>query len=310
MKTVKFIASDGTRLYCSLWDDVRNPIGVVQIIHGMDEHVLRYDRFARYLNQNGYIVFGDDHRGHGRTAGTSDNIGKTDGNSDIFMAIVSDENEILKYLCRTYDLPVLLFGHSYGSFITQRLMQKTHLCAAGVCLSGTAKYPRAILRFATGVAQIGQKLFGRDAPARLLERALPIRGARASQYLTRDKIQSALHDADPMRAKYFSYGFYYSLFKNLLRLTYNAPQNMPLLIISGSRDIVSLNSRLATALYRTYQANNMKNLTVVIYPDARHELLMDINYADVQRDVLDFFNSVVNARCCANIRETQRDYPL
>lgn len=293
MKTTEFITSDGTRLYCSLWDDVRNPIGVVQIIHGMDEHVSRYDRFARYLNQNGYIVFGDDHRGHGRTAGSPDKIGKTDGDPDMFMSIVSDEYEILKYLCRKYDLPVFLFGHSYGSFITQRLMQKTDLCAAGVCLSGTAKYPRGVLTFARDIAWMGQKLFGPDAPARLIEATLPIRGRHADKYLTRDAHQAALRDADPMRTKYFSYGFYYSLFKNLLQLTYDIKRNMPLLIISGSRDIVSMNSRLATALYRTYHANDMNNLTIIIYPNARHELLMDTNYADVQRDVLDFFNSII-----------------
>ena len=105
--------------------------------------------------------------------------------------------------------------------------------------------------------------------------------------------QAALRDDDPMRTKYFSYGFYYSLFKNLLQLTYDIKRNMPLLIISGSRDIVSMNSRLATALYRTYHANDMNNLTIIIYPNARHELLMDTNYADVQRDVLDFFNSII-----------------
>lgn len=296
MTTEFFVARDGRRLVCTLWDNVTRPIGVVQIVHGMDEHVERYNRFARYMNQNGYIVFGDDHRGHGRTAGAAKNIGKTGGDADMFMAIVSDEIEILNYLLKKYDLPVFLFGHSYGSFITQRVLMQTDLCTAGVCLSGSAKYPHWMLDIATAAAWIGQKLFGPDAPARAIEMFLPIRGAHAAKYLTRDPHQAALRDADKMRAKYFSYGFYYSLFKNLMTLDGGANRNTPLLIISGSRDIVSLNSRLAMSLYRAYQSHSLDNLTIIIYPDTRHELLMDINYADVQRDVLDFFNSVVTAQ--------------
>lgn len=64
MPEVIFTARDGKHLFCTLWDNVRHPIGVVQIIHGMDEHVDRYDRFAKFMNKNGYIVFGDDHRAH------------------------------------------------------------------------------------------------------------------------------------------------------------------------------------------------------------------------------------------------------
>lgn len=294
MNTVVLAARDGTQLVCSLWDDVRCPIGVVQIIHGMDEHVSRYDRFARYMNQNGYIVFGDDHRAHGRTAGAPQNIGKTGNTPDLFMAIVSDELAILKYLKNKYDLPVLVFGHSYGSFITQRLMQETNLAAAGVCLSGSAKYPHGMLRIAAATAWIGEHMFGRDAPARAIELFMPIRRAHAGKYLTRDQHQIALRNADPMRARHFSYGFYYSLFRNLLQLTGTADRKIPLLIISGSRDIVSQNSRLAMSLYRTYRAQNLNHLTIIIYPDARHELLMDTNYADVQRDVLEFFNNVLH----------------
>lgn len=295
MKEIKFNARDGKILMCSLWDNVPHPVGVVQIIHGMDEHVMRYDRFANFLNKHGYIVFGDDHRAHGRTAGVVTNIGKTNGERDLFTATVDDEIEITKYLRRKYKLPVLLFGHSYGSFITQRIIQEPNLAAAGACLSGSAKYPLALLAPMATTAFIGMKLFGPDAPARFLEYFSPIRGRtmRGDSRLTRDTVQVAAHDADPMRAQYFSYGFYYSLFKNLIKLSGYANQNLPMLIISGGRDMVSLNGRFANSLYRMYRAGGVENLTFIIYPGARHELLMETNFAQVQRDVLKFFNSVV-----------------
>ena len=295
MKEIKFNARDGKILMCSLWDNVPHPVGVVQIIHGMDEHVMRYDRFAFFLNKHGYIVFGDDHRAHGRTAGVATNIGKTNGERDLFTATVDDEIEITKYLRRKYKLPVLLFGHSYGSFITQRIIQEPNLAAAGACLSGSAKYPLALLAPMAMAAFIGMKLFGPDAPARFLEYFSPIRGRtmRGDSRLTRDTVQVAAHDADPMRAQYFSYGFYYSLFKNLIKLSGYANQKLPMLIISGGRDMVSLNGRFANSLYRMYRAGGVENLTFIIYPGARHELLMETNFAQVQRDVLKFFNSVV-----------------
>jgi len=295
MKEIKFNARDGKILMCSLWDNVPHPVGVVQIIHGMDEHVMRYDRFAIFLNKHGYIVFGDDHRAHGRTAGVVTNIGKTNGERDLFTATVDDEIEITKYLRRKYKLPVLLFGHSYGSFITQRIIQEPNLAAAGACLSGSAKYPLALLAPMATAAFIGMKLFGPDAPARFLEYFSPIRGRtmRGDSRLTRDTVQVAAHDADPMRAQYFSYGFYYSLFKNLIKLSGYANQKLPMLIISGGRDMVSLNGRFANSLYRMYRAGGVENLTFIIYPGARHELLMETNFAQVQRDVLKFFNSVV-----------------
>lgn len=297
MQEIIFIARDGKRLVCTLWNKVKRPVGIVQIIHGMDEHVRRYDRFAKFLNRNGYIVFGDDHRAHGKTASEISKIGQPDDDKDLFMSTVMDELEIMKYLKQKYDLPLLLFGHSYGSFITQRIMQESDLCAAGVCLSGSAKYPAALLAFACCAAYIGQRLFGPNAPARLIEFFSPIRGkANGTSKLTRDQKQAAKHDSDPMHAKYFSYGFYYSLFKNLIRLNGHVNLHIPLLIISGGRDMVSMNSKFASRLYRMYKAQDMDNLTLIIYPDARHELLMEINYAQVQRDILKFFNSVVRKR--------------
>lgn len=294
MQEVKFTARDGKQLFCTLWDDVKNPVAVVQIIHGMDEHVGRYDRFAKFLNKNGYIVFGDDHRAHGRTASDISKIGQPDGDSDLFLSTVNDEIAISKYLKKKYKIPVLIFGHSYGSFITQRIMEEPDLIAAGVCLAGTAKYPATLIIPGLIAAFVGKKLFGPDAPARFIEYFSPIRNKTGGvSKLTRDNKQAKIHDSDPMRARYFSYGFYYSLFKNLLMLSGYTNVNLPILIISGSRDLVSMNSRFATSLYRMYKTANVKNVNIIIYPGARHELLMETNFAQVQRDILKFFNSVV-----------------
>ena len=264
MKETIFTTTDGQKLACVIWDTVKNPVGVVQIIHSIDEHIRRYDNFAKYLNKNGYIVFGNDHRVNGKTGGI--------GQDDIFMSIVNDEIQILEYLKSKYKLSVFLFGHSYGSFITQRVMECSDLCAAGVCISDSAQFPLWFLRLGAMIAWVGAKLRGPNAPAKLLEHFSPIR--------------------DTIHTEYFSYGFYYSLFHNLIQISYNVNCNMPILIISGGADLVSRNASLVGGLYKAYQAHNIENLTVIIYPDVRHELLTELNYPDIQRDILDFFNSV------------------
>ena len=293
MKQHIFIADDGKRIVCSVWDNVKKPIGVVQIIHGMDEDVQRYDSFARFLNKNRYIVFGDDHRGHGRTAGTIKKIGKTDGHTDIFAATVADELGILNYLKRKYRLPVFIFGHGYGSFITQTLLGRTKLCTAGVCMAGSARYSCAMLWVACAVAWVGKTIWGKDACARFIEFWSPVRGILYGEAtsMSRDTAEIKRRQKTNSPRKCFSYGFYYSLFKNLTHIDFDTCPTMPLLIISGGRDIVSLNGRLARALYNAYNVHDLQNLTLIIYPDARHELLFDLDRETVQNDILEFLNN-------------------
>lgn len=258
MKQEYFTAQDGVRLLCQLWCGDGPVRGVVQIITGTDPDIKQYARFARFLVQNGYAVFVSSHR--------------QEHDTDIYSAIVSDELEILHYLKTKFNVPVFLFGYGFGSFITQSLMDRTNLCAAGVCMASTGRYSRAFLWAGLSVSWIGQSLWGRDACARFID------------------------FFSPLRDKCFSYGFYYSLFKNLMRLNYISCPDMPLLIISGGRDSYCLNGRLAMSLYRAYGGDNVENLTLIIYPGARHELLHDDNYNDVYRDILEFLDNSLKTK--------------
>src|SRR5690554_3752508 len=135
MREFIFTSFDNTKLNCALWERVKEPKGVIQIIHGMNSHAKRYHDFAKKLNQNGYIVFADDHRGHGKTAG-EDKLGQV--GKDNFNNCVKDQIEFTKTLKQKYNLPVQLFAHSYGSFLAQRCIQLAGDLIDGVILSGSA----------------------------------------------------------------------------------------------------------------------------------------------------------------------------
>lgn len=295
MKEVIFIAKDKTKIFCTLWDNVKKPVGVVQIIHGMNEYINRYDKFAEFLNKNGFIVFGDNHRAHGRTASSIDKIGTTDGNKDLFKAILSDELEILSYLNQKYNLPVMLFGHSYGSFITQALIEKTKKHKA-VCLCGSAKFWQIYLFLGKYIAWLGEKISGKDSDADIIELMSPTRNKRNGESrLTNDKKQAQEFEHNKYFKKKFSYGFYYSLFNNLLHLHRGRlSKTIPMFIISGGEDAVSWDGFLAKHLYNTYKKIGVKNIFIKIYPKDKHELLNELNYKEVQADILNFFIKYLN----------------
>ena len=135
MKPEKFTSFDNTILQCYLWNDVKNPKGVVQISHGMAEHARRYDAFAQFLNANGYIVFADDHRAHGMTSTKQSKKGIYGYHKgDIYNDTVRDEIAITAHLKERFGLPVVYLGHSYGSMLGQRYIEmKNDSCGAILC---------------------------------------------------------------------------------------------------------------------------------------------------------------------------------
>ncbi|EAD8144338.1 alpha/beta hydrolase, partial [Listeria monocytogenes] len=143
-KQMKLKATDGLDLHLHIWDEVKNPVGVVQIVHGMAEHGARYGLFAERLNQAGYIVVADDHRGFGKSAIDEASLGHLDGETG-FQNMVEDEAVVRTYLKESYpELPYFIFAHSMGSFIIRTFMAKHQV--DGVILSGSGLQPIALLK--------------------------------------------------------------------------------------------------------------------------------------------------------------------
>ena len=169
MKTINLQGYNNFELVGYLWDKVDKPKGVVQIIHGMQEHARRYSDLAKFLNNNGYIVFASDLRGHGQTA-LKNNMAFGYSNGDIFLEIVKDQMLITDYLTKKYKLPVSILGHSFGSFIAQRYMIENGFKVKNVILSGST-YTNSIQYKAGYLISSIQKFFGlKKKPAKLIEK--------------------------------------------------------------------------------------------------------------------------------------------
>lgn len=285
------------RLY--VWDEVEKPIGIVQIVHGMAEHMARYDAFARFLNSRGFIALGDDHRGHGKTCG-ADRLGIVP-EGDCYEDTLHDEIMISDYATNEWkDLPLFVFGHSYGSFLTQGYLQQAGERAKAVVLCGSAKQDGLDAKFGRIVANLQCALYGKDKPAKLI-RKLSFGSydkkfkdeKKAFAWGNRDDREREKYLADPMCDFTLSLGFYKSFFNALGRIykkenLEKVPKDVPLFIISGDRDPVGGDGKLVSKLADTYREIGVKDVEIKLYKDARHELTNELNKEEVFEDVAAF----------------------
>ena len=303
MKEFNFTGFNDYPINLAVWDQVEGEIkGVVQILHGMVEHIKRYDEFARFLNAHGYVVLGDDHRGHGVTAQGSLGV-VPDG--DCFADTVEDAILIGKYARETYKAPLLVFGHSYGSFLTQRYIQKCGEMKA-VVLCGSACMDIPDVKAGLCVAKMQAALFGEKKKANLIRKMSfgPYNNAfkeekKENAWLTRDDVRREAYNADPMCNYTMSIGFYTSFFSALSKLyspeaLSGISKDLPVFIISGDRDPVGGMGKLINRLYEVYKDNGLSHIEVKLYPEARHELLNELCREEVMSDVLTFYEGVLN----------------
>lgn len=303
MKEFNFTGFGDYPINLAVWDQVEGEIkGVVQILHGMVEHIKRYDEFARFLNAHGYVVLGDDHRAHGVTAQGSLGV-VPDG--DCFADTVEDAILIGKYARETYKAPLLVFGHSYGSFLTQRYIQKCGEMKA-VVLCGSACMDIPDVKAGLCVAKMQAALFGEKKKANLIRKMSfgPYNNAfkeekKENAWLTRDDVRREAYNADPMCNYTMSIGFYTSFFSALSKLyspeaLSGISKDLPVFIISGDRDPVGGMGKLINRLYEVYKDNGLSHVEVKLYPEARHELLNELCREEVMGDVLTFYDGVLN----------------
>ena len=303
MKEITFKSFDGKALSCFLWVDVQNPIGIIQLVHGLTSHTRRYADFAEALNKSGFIVFGDDHRMNGATAGI-ENLGKA--GYDNFNENVEDELEITRMLKERYSLPVQLFSHSYGSFLAQRYIEKEKSLINGVIMSGSAHMGGARLLFGKAITFFQRLLFDVHAPGRMFYK---ITFSLNDKYFKDDKIKNAwisrdfkeveTFNGDPLCDFIMSHGFFYSLMRGLYDVyrrenLKSIRKDLPVLIMSGDKDPLGGMGEKVRKLNALYLELGL-NVSMKLYENVRHELTSDFESERIIGDITSFFKSNLQA---------------
>lgn len=302
MNSSYFNSYDGKKIFLHKWDDVSNPIGVVQIFHGMAEHGGRYDTFAKYLNERGYIVYADDHRGHGKTADSIEKLGYIGDNG--FDSIVEDEYFITKEIKSKYpSLPIFIFAHSFGSFIGQEYINRYSNEVNGVILSGSAKRDGLGIDIGLAVTKLFRKFGDESKNNNFIETIIfgnynkKIKdNTSKNAWLSSDKKQVEKFDNDEYCGAVFTTNFYYNLFSGckglyLSEKTTKINKSLPIFIIAGEMDPVGNYGKLVKKLFNHYKNLNISNLKMKLYPKGRHELTNEVNNLEVFDDILKWINS-------------------
>ncbi len=297
MKFVKIDTFDGKVNTTCVWDETENRIGAVVIVHGMAEHAERYDAFAKFLNSEGYVVLADNHRGHKFNPDGAKGIVC----GDSFSNSVEDIKAVVDYAKSVYGLEVVLLGHSYGSFLSQRYIERYASTVRGVILSGTAYMKGALAGMAKVIAGVQKAFCGGEKTAYLIDKLsfgnynkpFESQGQKFA-WLSRDRSEVAKYEADEFCGYPLSIDYYYSFFKGVMAMygddSYAAAKGLPVMIAVGSDDPVSNKAVLAEKLYKFYLQKGL-DVSYKVYPGARHEILNEINKKEVYADMLAFIEA-------------------
>jgi alpha-beta hydrolase superfamily lysophospholipase len=293
--------SDGVSLFVYRWLPEQPPKAVVQIAHGWAEHAGRYARVAEALCRAGYAVYADDHRGHGRTAKTPADLGYLAEN-DGWNKCVNDLWQLNQRIRADFpQTPIVILGHSLGSFMVQQFVCDHGDAVIGAVLSGTNGKPPATASLGRGVAQLERLRVGPRGKSPLLQSLFfgpfnkPFEPARTPfDWLSRDPAEVDKYVADPLCGFDSQVQMFLDLLKGLPEVANPArqariPKSLPIYIFRGSCDPVCNNIE---QLLEAYRAAGLQNVTNKIYPDGRHESLNEVNRDEVTRDLIAWLDAV------------------
>ena len=266
-------SADGTQITAYRFDPDGAPRAAVQITHGMGEHAQRYRHVAAELNKAGYVVYAQDQRGHGATAspGQLGDLGQAG-----WTGLVDDIGLLSAQICAQHPgLPLILLGHSMGSFAVQQYLLDHSDDADGAVLTGTA------------VIDLLEPALDLDQPLDLTMFNAPFQPARTDyDWLSRDHAQVDAYVADPLCGFGIDTQSAKDMFAGARRLADPAQvaairPSLPVYIAVGEADPVNGALTVLQPLVDRLSAAGLTDVTVVTYPEARHEILNETNSAEV-----------------------------
>ena len=299
-------ANDRSRLYVNQWLPDGPAKAMIMLSHGMAEHSGRYARLAEALCAAGYGLYAPDQRGHGRTAdeGTLGLYAEKDG----WNKVVGDLASLNQHIGQQQPgLPIILLGHSMGSYIAQAYLLHHSASLNGAILSGSNFQPVALYRAAGVIARLErarQGLRGRSALIDFLSFGSFNKAFKpnrtAFDWLSRDPLEVDKYINDPLCGFRCTNQLWIDLLGGLQQISKasNLAQidpGLPIMIMGGECDPVSEGKRLKSLAHALREAGS-QNLQLNIYPQARHEVFNETNRDDVTADVLKWLDQALTLR--------------
>ncbi len=294
-RTFTYPSSDGIHeIFAREWLPEGEIRAVVQLVHGVGEHMGRYDRFARFLNEHGMAVYGADHLGHGRTESERGWFAEQDG----WRLVVQDVRCLRELAGEKHPgVPYIMLGHSMGSFLARTYLIDWPGTLDGVILSGTGQEKAALVTAGKAISAMIGAVKGTKYRSKLVyglsmgaynKKFSPVR--TGADWISRDEAVVDAYVADPLRT-----ASTVGLFRDMMGgLQYIAkPSNLakmdkdtPVYFFSGDADPVGDMGRGVRKVYDMFKRAGCREVEIKLYEGGRHEMLNELNYQQVQKDTL------------------------
>ncbi len=319
MREFKIKGTHLEKIHITAWDNVENPVGVIQIIHGMNSYSKRHAQLAEYFNKQGYIVYAGDLVEHGGTRTVPHNdILHIDSKKGIEKLIESPKKLSIWIKEQHSDLKHIMYGHSLGAAILRYLLAKDYMKYDGAIISGTGyrgfSENRNGLRLARSLKLFRQ---GKKPSSLLDERvfhkiqlslAEKVEMNDRMEWLTSDVEQTQINLNDKHLQRRVSVSAYYILFK-LMSYVNDAinykhmNKNTPILFISGEHDPLGEFGVGIIRLANDFVDIGMNSVAVKLYKDGRHEMFNEVNKEEVFSDIIEWIET-------RNLERNKKEEPV
>lgn len=296
MEEFTLTSTGGGNLHCACWRTEQAPRAVLQLVHGIAEHIGRYEHFAQYMAENGFVVAAEDHMGHGGSIGDDGVKGYFHGG---WLAAVADVKLLHDHMKAQYpDLPYYILGHSMGSFLLRTYLYTYPDDLDAAIISGTGWEAPARVRAGLAVCAIEQRRLGETKTSPIITKLMfgsynksfePTK--TKDDWVCSDPAVVAAYATDPLSGFDATVGLARDMLtgitmnetrENLLKMN----KLLPILFVSGGKDPVGGMSKGVLRCIDAFKRAGMRKITIKIYPEGRHEMLNEVNKDEVYQDIL------------------------
>ncbi len=298
-KEFTYKSRDGvTNIHAIAWLPDTEVTAVLQIAHGMVEHIDRYEEFSSWLTDRGFAVVGNDHLGHGGSVTSESEYGyfhHPNGNR----YVLGDMHQLFLYAKRQYpEVPYFMLGHSMGSFLVRQYITITSRGLSGVIIMGTGYQPWYMLEAGQLLCRVIAAFKGWHYRSRLVDdlsfgsynqKFEP--AETGLEWLNSDEERRQKYIDDPLSGFVFTVNGYYQMFAGMKTLTSKKrleamDKELPVFIVSGTEDPVGDFGDGVRKVYGQFLDVGMQNVDMKLYPGDRHEILNETDREQVYEDLL------------------------